>query len=114
MADFASRPEHDNGFRFGFLNGSIIATVLDCHRAVVVMWESAARGWDPDPGSPVPSITAALAVTFRRPSPLAAPVTLTAAPRSISEEKIVVEAELRADDKVRVTAVATWLRFHPR
>jgi len=29
VAEFNPRPEHDN--RFGFVNGGIIATVLDCH-----------------------------------------------------------------------------------
>jgi len=33
VATFAPRPEHDTGF--GFLNGGIITTVLDCHTAAV-------------------------------------------------------------------------------
>ena len=43
VATFTPRPEHDNGF--GFLNGGIITTVLDCHTAAVVMWEADQRGW---------------------------------------------------------------------
>jgi len=38
VADFVPRPEHDNGF--GFVNGGIIATVLDCHGAAAVMGRS--------------------------------------------------------------------------
>ena len=34
IAEFTPWPEHDNGT--GFLNGGIIATVLDCHSAAVV------------------------------------------------------------------------------
>lgn len=112
VAEFTSGPEHDNGF--GFLNGGIIATVLDCHTAAVVLWEAAQREWEPDPGAPIPFITAGFEVRFLRPSPLAAPVQLTAEPVSISEQEIVVRAELSADDKVRATMTATWLRFHPR
>src|SRR5580700_6095855 len=41
VATFTPRPEHDNGF--GFLNGGIITTVLDCHTAAVVMWEADQR-----------------------------------------------------------------------
>ena len=41
-ATFRPWPEHDNGF--GFLNGGIIATVLDCHSGAAVFDESARRG----------------------------------------------------------------------
>lgn len=112
VAEFTSGPEHDNGF--GFLNGGIIATVLDCHTAAVVLWESAQRGWEPDPGAPIPFITAGFEVRFLRPSPLAMPVQLVAEPVSVSDQEIVVRAELAADGKTRATMTATWLRFHPR
>ncbi len=112
VAEFTSRPEHDNGF--GFLNGGIISTVLDCHTAAVVMWEAAQRGWAAEPGAPVPFITAGIEVKFLRPTPLGSPVRLSARPESISEKMIVVAAELVADDKPRATMTATWLRFRPR
>jgi acyl-coenzyme A thioesterase PaaI-like protein len=112
VAEFTSRPEHDNGF--GFLNGGIITTVLDCHTAAVVMWEAVQRGWEADPGAPIPFITAGLAVRFVRPTPLAASVQLTAQPQRVSDQEIVVDAELVADGKTRATVSATWLRFHPR
>ena len=54
IAEFTPRPEHDNGF--GFLNGGIISTVLDCHGAAAVMWAAAQRGWETPPGAPVPFI----------------------------------------------------------
>jgi acyl-coenzyme A thioesterase PaaI-like protein len=112
VGEFVSRPEHDNGF--GFLNGGIISTVLDCHTAAVVLWEAAQRGWEAEPGAPVPFITAGFEVKFLRPTPLAAPVQLTARPESISDKAIVVSAELSADGKPRATMTATWLRFRPR
>jgi acyl-coenzyme A thioesterase PaaI-like protein len=112
VAEFTSRSEHDNGF--GFLNGGIISTVLDCHTAAVVMWEAAQRGWAAEPGAPVPFITAGFDVRFLRPTPLGSPVHLSARPERISEKEIVVVAELAADDKTRATMTATWLRFRPR
>lgn len=112
VARFTSRPEHDNGF--GFLNGGIITTVLDCHGAAVVMWEAAERGWEAEPGAPVPFITAGIDVRFLRPTPLAREVELTARPERVDETEIVVVAELLADDKVRATGTATWKRFRPR
>jgi acyl-coenzyme A thioesterase PaaI-like protein len=112
VATFTPRPEHDNGF--GFLNGGIIATVLDCHTAAVVMWESDRRGWVADEGAPVPFITAGFDVKFLRPTPLGPPVSLRAEPVEISEKAIVVRAELLVGDKTRATMLANWLRFHPR
>jgi acyl-coenzyme A thioesterase PaaI-like protein len=112
VATFTPRPEHDNGF--GFVNGGIISTVLDCHTAAVVLWEADERGWLADAGAPIPFITAGFEVKFLRPTPLGPPLSLRAEPVEISESKIVVSAELVFDDRARVTMLATWLRFHPR
>ena len=112
VAEFTSLPEHDNGF--GFLNGGIITTVLDCHGAAVVMWEAAQRGWHAAPGAPVPFITAGFDVRFLRPTPLAATVQLVAELESVDETRIVVNATLEADGKQRATMTADWRRFRPR
>lgn len=112
VAEFTPRPEHDNGF--GFLNGGIISTVLDCHGAAVVMWEAAARGWETPPGAPVPFITAGFAVRFLRPTPLGPAVQLTARPVSVAEDAIVVDAALEVDGKTRAEMTADWRRFRPR
>jgi len=112
VATFSPGLEHDNGF--GFLNGGIISTVLDCHTAAVVMWEAQRRDWQADDGAPVPFITAGFEVRFLRPTPLGPPVSLRAEPVEISESAIVVSAELISGDKTRATMQANWLRFHPR
>jgi acyl-coenzyme A thioesterase PaaI-like protein len=112
VAEFTPRPEHDNGF--GFMNGGIITTVLDCHGAAVVMWEAAQREWRAAPGAPIPYITAGFDVRFLRPTPLGRTVGLTAVPVAIDEREIVVESRLEFDGKVRATMTATWLRFRPR
>ena len=112
VAEFTPRPEHDNGF--GFLNGGIIATVLDCHGAAVVMWNAAERGWEAAPGAPVPFITAGFDVRFLRPTPLGPAVRLTGSPVSVNESEIVVGSELEVDGKTRATMTATWRRFRPR
>lgn len=112
VAEFTPWPEHDNGF--GFLNGGIIATVLDCHGAAVVMWEAARHGWDAPPGVPVPFITAGFDVRFLRPTPLGRAVHLAAWPERVDENEIGVHSEVVVDDKVRATMAATWRRFRPR
>ncbi len=110
--EFAGRPEHDNGF--GFLNGGVISTVLDCHGAAVVMWEAAARGWEKAPGAPVPFITAGFDVRFLRPTPLGPTVRLVAQPLSVAEDKILVHSAIEFDGKVRAEMTADWRRFRPR
>jgi acyl-coenzyme A thioesterase PaaI-like protein len=112
IAEFTPGSEHDNGF--GFLNGGIISTVLDCHGAAVVMWEAAQREWHAAPGAPVPFITAGFAVRFLRPTPLGPALRLVAAPKSIDETEIVVTSSLEVDDTPRATMTATWRRFRPR
>jgi acyl-coenzyme A thioesterase PaaI-like protein len=112
VAEFTPRPEHDNGF--GFLNGGIIATVLDCHGAAVVMWEAAQREWAAAPGAPIPFITAGFDLRFLRPTPLGPTVRLTASPVSIDESEILVRSELEFENKPRASMTATWKRFRPR
>jgi acyl-coenzyme A thioesterase PaaI-like protein len=112
VAEFTPWPEHDNGF--GFLNGGIIATVLDCHGAAVVMREAALRGWHPPPGAVVPFITAGFEVSFLRPTPLGQTVHLTAWPERVDDSEIVVRSTLAVEDKDRAVMSATWRRFRPR
>ncbi len=112
IAEFTPRAEHDNGF--GFVNGGIISTVLDCHGAAVVLWEAAQREWKAAPGAPLPFITAGFDVRFLRPTALGPTVQLTAFPKVVDETEIVVQADLVLDDKPRATMTATWRRFRPR
>jgi acyl-coenzyme A thioesterase PaaI-like protein len=112
VAEFVPRPEHDNGF--GFVNGGIIATVLDCHGAAAVMWEVAQQAWRAADGTLVPFVTASFEVKFHRPTPLDGTIRLTAAPESIGPAQVVVRSELAVDDKTRATMTATWARLRPR
>ena len=107
---FQPWPEHDNGL--GYLNGGIIATLLDCHSAAAVMVAAERRGLAPD--RTVQYVTAGIDVRYRRPSPLQEPAELLARLVSAAEEEIVVDAELWWQDKVRATATSTWKRWRPR
>lgn len=40
IASVTPGPGHDNGF--GFVNGGILSTLLDCHTGAVVSWEGTA------------------------------------------------------------------------
>jgi acyl-coenzyme A thioesterase PaaI-like protein len=112
VAEFVPRAEHDNGF--GFVNGGVIATVLDCHGAAAVLWEADAREWQAAEGAPLPFITAGFEVQFLRPTPLGPALRLTASPVTVDESEIVVGATLEHDGKPRATMTATWRRFRPR
>ena len=111
-ASFTPWPEHDNGL--GFLNGGIIATILDCHSAAAVTHEAFSRGWPPLPGAALPYVTAGLDVRYLRPAPLEATVTLGARVTAASEAEITAEVWLEWDGKERAGASALWKRWRPR
>ena len=112
VAAFTPWPEHDNGL--GYLNGGIIATVLDCHSAAAVTHEAFRRGWRPLAGAALPYVTAGLDVHFLRPSPLTEEVLLRAHVVEASEAEITADVTLHWGDKVRAGATARWRRWRPR
>ncbi len=111
-AAFMPWPEHDNGL--GYLNGGIIATLLDCHTAAAVMHEASQQGWDAAPGALLPFVTAGIDVRYLRPSPLNRSVELRGVVVKATEAEIVCDAELRYDDKPRATGHAVWKRWRVR
>ena len=111
-ATFIPWPEHDNGV--GFLNGGIIATLLDCHSAAAVMNEASIQGWEALPGTLLPFVTAGLDVRYVRPSPLDAPVGLRAVIADSTEAQITCDVELLYAGKTRATGRAVWKRWRPR
>ncbi|WP_083043337.1 PaaI family thioesterase [Mycolicibacterium elephantis] len=111
-ATFTPWSEHDNGL--GFLNGGIIATLLDCHSAAGVMNEAALQGWEASPGALLPFVTAGIDVRYLRPSPLDRTVELRAVVVKSTEPEIVCDAELLYDGKTRATGHAAWKRWRSR
>jgi len=98
----------------GFLNGGIIATLLDCHTAAGVLQEASLQGWDASPGALVPFVTSGIDVRYLRPSPLDSAVELRAVVIKSTEAEITCEAELRYDDKTCATGHAVWKRWRHR
>ena len=111
-AEFTPWPEHDNGG--GFLNGGIIATVLDCHSGAAVYHEVERRGLPRTPEVPLPYVTAGLDVRYLRPTPLHQTLQLRGSIESADEEQVTVAVELLWDGKARASATARWLRWRPR
>jgi len=109
-ARFVPWPEHDNGI--GFLNGGIIATLLDCHSAAAVAVRSEQLGLPPN--GLLHYVTAGLNVRYLRPAPLREAVDLVARIGSADENEMRVEVELWWEAKPRAAAQATWKRWRPR
>lgn len=112
VATFTPWPEHDNGL--GYLNGGIIATLLDCHSGATAFHEADQRGWRASPGLPFPFVTAGLDVRYLRPAPLDEPVELRAVIAAADESVITVDVQLVWDGKPRAEASALWKRWRPR
>lgn len=112
VATFVPWPEHDNGM--GFLNGGIIATVLDCQGGAAAFHEADVRGWPAVEGAPYPFVTAGLDVRYLRPAPLAEACELRAYVTEATEDEISVRAELWFDDRPRATGASVWRRWRPR
>src|SRR3954465_12292867 len=111
-ARFTPWPEHDNGL--GYLNGGIIATVLDCHSAAAITHEAFSRGWPPLPGAALPYVTAGLEVSYLRPAPLRETVSLFAEVTSATEADMTAHVWLEWDGKTRAEVTAVWKRWRPR
>jgi acyl-coenzyme A thioesterase PaaI-like protein len=112
VATFLPWPEHDNGV--GFLNGGVIATVLDCHSAAAVMLEAERRAWPALGGAALAYVTAGIELRYLRPSPLHEPVSLVGRVVAASEAEMKVEVELVWQDKPRAAGTALWKRWRPR
>lgn len=109
VARFRPWPEHDNGG--GFLNGGIVATLLDCHGGAAVLLEGERRGLGTGGLS---FVTASIDVEFHRPTPLAEELELTAELIEASDDAITVRAQIHFDGKPRATGTALWKRYRPR
>ena len=112
VARFSPWPEHDNGF--GYLNGGIVATLLDCHSGAVVFEAADRGGLGRAAGDPLLYVTAGLDVRYLRPTPLLAELDLTARVLEQDDDRMVVDVALVWDGKPRASALADWRRWRPR
>ena len=95
------RPEHMAG-PTTILNGGIIATIVDCHcvcTAIAAAYRAEERAMDTEPL--IWYATAALEVTYRRPTPIVAPLLLRARIVGIAGRKTVVTCSLISEGEER-------------
>jgi acyl-coenzyme A thioesterase PaaI-like protein len=100
------RPQpHHQAFE-GVLNGGICGTLLDCHSN----W-AAAHHLQQKAGTDVPpcTVTADFHVVLKRPTPMDAPVKLTARVVDSTDDRATVEATLEANGKTTATCRGTFV-----
>ncbi|AOS45360.1 hypothetical protein Verru16b_02441 [Lacunisphaera limnophila] len=94
----------------GLLNGGIIGTLLDCHGNWTAAWHlMTINGLT----QPLCTVTADYAIKLLRPTPLEAPVELTARIVAHTADRATVEAELHAAGKPRATCRGTFVAVRP-
>ena len=119
MATWTASEKYDNGF--GFVNGGIISTLLDCHSAACVMKETVKRYGDFcidnvehfDDKHPV-YLTNQINVTFRRPILLHSEIELFSECISWDDTACNFRSEIRFNEKLAANADVLWKRFRSR
>ncbi|MFZ5472015.1 MAG: PaaI family thioesterase [Myxococcota bacterium] len=94
----------------GMLNGGIVGSLLDCHSnwtaAVHLMKRRKLE-------QPPVTVTADYAVSLKRPCPSDKPLTMKARVVESADPRVVVEATLESDGKVRATCRGTFIAVEP-
>ena len=87
----------------GFVNGGLLASLVDCHATGTAAWaayRSEGRGPETQPAHRF--VTASLKVDYLRPTPLGPELLLVGTVRSISGRKVIVDVTLSANAQVTV------------
>ena len=92
------------------LNGGIIGTLLDCHSNWTAAWHlMQMNGRD----QPLCTVTADYSIQLHRPTPLDAPVELSAWVINATAERATIEAVLVSAGKARATCRGTFVTVKP-
>lgn len=94
-----------------FLNGGIIATIIDCHSICTAIADAHRReGRELSTEPLIWYVTASLKVDYLRPTPIGESVTLRASVKEIKGKKSIVECALFAENLERVRAEVIAVR----
>lgn len=104
VATWTPEPHHE-AFP-GVLNGGICGALLDCHSNWAATWHLMQKS---GAATPPCTVTAAFAVTLKRPTPMDGPLTLRARVVESGEDRAVVDASIEADGKVTATCRGTFV-----
>jgi acyl-coenzyme A thioesterase PaaI-like protein len=104
VADWKAQPHHQ-AFP-GMLNGGICGALLDCHSNWAAAYHLMQKRKVAEPPC---TVTADFHVTLKRPTPIEAPLRLTARVVESTDDRAVVEATLEAGGKVTATCRGTFV-----
>ena len=109
-ASFLPQSHHNAGPKH-FLNGGIIATLIDCH-TICAAWADAyiREGRELGAGENVWYVTGQLDVSYLRPVRIDHEVSLVAVIKQVADKKTIVDCELISAGKVCATAKVTAIR----
>ncbi len=115
VAHFTPRPYHTA--IPGYVYGGLLASLIDCHgtgTAAAAAFRAAERPMDSKPA--LRYVTAALNVSYLRPTPLGTPLEIRGRVKELKGRKVVVEAWISAEGSVcvRGEVVAVELPEHMR
>lgn len=101
VARFTPRPEH---IAYpGFVYGGLLASLIDCHGTGTAAAAAArAAGEEMSEDTPFRFVTAALNVSYVRPTPLGPELELRGTVREVKPRKLIVDVELFAEGNVCV------------
>ena len=94
----------------GMLCGGIIGTLLDCHCNWTGAWHLMNKT---GANTPPCTVTAEYAIKLHRPTPTDQPIKLAARVVESTQDRVVVEGELIAHDKVCATCRGTFVAVKP-
>ena len=97
-----------------FLNGGIIATVIDCHTVCTAAADAYRQeGREIGDGETIWYVTGKLSISYKAPAPISGPVDIKARISERKGRKSVVECELFAGDTLCATAEVIAIRVDP-
>jgi acyl-coenzyme A thioesterase PaaI-like protein len=108
VCDWKPEPHHEA--YPGVLNGGIVGALLDCHSNWTAAYHLMRRAGAEHPPC---TVTADYSIKLLRPTPTDGPVHLTARVVESTDERAVVEAELRAGEKTTATCRGTFVAVRP-
>jgi len=110
VARFSPSPEHNAGPE-AWLNGGIVATLLDCHGVFAAIADAYAREEREFASAPlIWYVTGSLSVRYERPTPIDREARLVARVRSIAGRKTTVDCSLRSGGLVCATGMVVAVR----
>lgn len=107
---FTPLPHHCAG-PTQYLNGGIIATVIDCHTICTAIADGYRQaGREAGSGDPIWYVTGRLDVQYKAPTPIEQPVTLVARIVERKEKKTVLHCTLHSDERLCASAEVVAVR----